>query len=74
MLCESCGREDQSPLICAGAVQTIKRLLDTPITRLPSLKISPTLMNEIEAAIAYFMDYHLEYSSRAKKVLKQLLD
>ena len=74
LLCESCGREDQSPLICAGAVQTIKRLLDTPITRLPSLKISPTLMNEIEAAIAYFMDYHLEYSSRAKKVLKQLLD
>ena len=31
-------------------------------------------MAEITAALAYYLDYHLEYSSNARRILQQLLD
>ena len=74
LLCATCGVGDGSPLICAGAVQTMRRLVDSPLVRIPSIGISAPLMAEIESALTYYLDYHLEYSSKARRILQQLLD
>lgn len=74
LLCASCGESDPSPLICAGTIQTMRRMLEAPVTKIPSIRLNPVIMQEMEAAFSCFLDYHLEYSSNAKKVLKQLLD
>lgn len=74
LLCASCGKEDPSPLICAGTVQTMRRLLDVPLTRLPSVRISRSIMIEMTNCLGYYLDYHLEYCSKARRILQQLLD
>lgn len=74
LLCATCGINDGSPVLCAGAVQTMRRLLDAPLVRIPSIRISKPIMAEITAALAYYLDYHLEYSSKARRILQQLLD
>ncbi|MBQ1501054.1 MAG: DNA repair protein RecO [Firmicutes bacterium] len=74
LLCYGCGGDDPAPPLCAGTVLTMKRLLEAPISKLASIKISPAIMKEMEAACSYFLDYHLDYSAKAKKVLHQLLD
>ena len=74
LLCASCGKDDPAPLLCAGSVQTMRQLLLTSLVRLPSIKVNSQLMSEIEIALTYFLDYHVDYTSKAKRVLKQLLD
>lgn len=74
LLCASCGQLDSSPLISAGSVLTLRRLAEVPFSKMPSIKISGELMEELEAALGFFLDYHLDYSTKAKKVLHQLLD
>lgn len=74
LLCAACGAGEAAPLICAGAVQTMRRLLEAPLVRLPAVRISRTMMEEIEQALAYYLDYHLEYSAKARRILQQLLD
>jgi len=74
LLCAACGTGDTAPLLCAGAVQTMRRLLDTSLVRLTSIRIFDSLMNEMERSLTFFLDYHLDYSIKAKSVLQQLLD
>ena len=74
LLCLSCAKDDPAPVLCAGAVQTMKKLLNTDLVKLASIKINNQLMKEIEASLTYFMDYHMDFTSKAKRVLKQLLD
>ena len=74
LLCAACGSGDSAPLLCAGAIQTMRRLLASPLVRLPSIRISKAMMAEIDNALAYYLAYHLEYSSKAKRILQQLLD
>lgn len=74
LLCQSCGEADPAPKLSAGAVQTMRQLAVQPLSRIPSLKISAATMAEMEQTLAYFLDYHLEYSAKAKRILRQLLD
>jgi DNA repair protein RecO (recombination protein O) len=74
LLCRSCGRDDAAPSLSAGAVQTIRRLAEAPLTKIASIKINAPLMEEIEAALDCFLHYHLEYNSKAKVILRQLLE
>jgi len=74
LLCQKCGEAVAAPPLCAGAVQSMRQLASLPLTRIPSVKISAVMMEEIEHSLAHFLDYHLDYSSKAKRILSQLLD
>lgn len=55
-----------------GAVQAAQRLLELPLSRIPSLGISPLQNRELAQALAAYLDYHLEYAPKARRVLEQL--
>ncbi|NLF80248.1 MAG: DNA repair protein RecO [Clostridia bacterium] len=74
LLCQGCGGADAAPRLSAGAVQTMRQLAAQPFSRIPSIKISAAIMAEMEQALGYFLDYHLEYSPKARRILRQLLD
>ncbi len=74
LLCPACGREEPGPSLSAGAVLTMNKLLALPLDKLPGLKLTPAISQELEAALEHYLRYHLEYDSKVKAVLKQLLD
>jgi len=77
LLCESClsqlGEETARPLLLSpGALQSAQRLLTLPLSRIPSLMLSPQQNRELEQALAAYLDYHLEYAPKARRVLQQI--
>ncbi len=71
LLCSRCsgGREELS----AGSVQMLARLMQTEAKRLFTLKPNETMRRELEAALELYLSYHVEKSSRARNLLRQLL-
>ncbi|MGI5891577.1 MAG: DNA repair protein RecO [Bacillota bacterium] len=72
LVCANC-HTGQEGLISPGTVQVIRRLLSSPLVKIPNLKISPISQKELEKALSNYLDYHLEYMARARNVLTQLL-
>lgn len=72
LLCEACLTDPAAPLFSSGAVLTMARLLDQPFNKIPTLRINPAIAAELEAALEYYLNYHLEYASRVKAVLRQM--
>lgn len=73
ILCSSCGSGTALPVIHAGTVLMMEKLLQVPLTQLPNLKISKAAEAEMEQALAVYLQYHIEFFSRAKGLLQQLL-
>ena len=73
ILCASCGSGTSLPVIHAGTVLMMEKLLQAPLTQLPNLKISQGAKGEMEQALAGYLQYHIEFFSRAKGLLQQLL-
>lgn len=75
LLCASCAakRGEQGYPLSAGAVRYLERLRSVPLNKLSSLCLTASIGAELEAALNGFLDYHLEYAGRARRILKQLL-
>ncbi|MDD2568175.1 MAG: DNA repair protein RecO [Clostridia bacterium] len=71
IICESClGLYNASP-VSVGAVRTMAKILDSDLRRLFNLKITKSMREEIDTAIANYMDYYLEKAPKARAVLAQ---
>jgi|GEM_PF-720428 len=64
----------QAPALAAGTVLTMRHLLESPVNRLPQLKIGAAAREEMETALAHYLNYHLEQVSKARALLKSLLE
>lgn len=74
LLCEACSTASHGPLLSAGAVRTMQALLTAPLSRITKLHLPLYLATEMERALEYYLAYHLEYSTKAKRILSQLLE
>ena len=74
LLCTACGAEDASPGLSAGAVASMEQLCKLPLSRIPSLRLSPAISAELERALAFYLDYHLEHAPQARRALKELTE
>ena len=76
LLCDDCltaaADSPGLPRLSPGAVLTAKRLLELPLERIPALHIGKAIGQELEAALGAYLDYHLEYAPRARRVIRQL--
>jgi len=73
LLCLSCA-DSAGPPLSAGSVETMRRLLNAPLTKIIGIRLSAAIQGELEQALAYYLDYHLDYKSKVRRVLDQLLD
>ena len=77
LLCGSCadiGSDPRRPTLSPGALRSMERLRQAPLTRLGQLRLSPAVNREMEQALEDYLSYHLDYAGRAKAVLKELLN
>lgn len=74
LLCLSCGAGGQQPVLSAGGVETMRRLLAAPLTKITGIRFSPRIGDELDQALTYYLEYHLDYRSRVRRVLTELLD
>ena len=72
LVCASCHGSDEN-LLSAGTVKMMRKLSEVELNKLLSLKISKNSYLEMEKAIYNYLDYHLEYSAKARNFLKMLL-
>lgn len=72
LVCASC-LDSPKTLISPGTVQVIRHLLSCPLAKVPNLKISNQCRQELEQALDNYLNYHLEYMTKARGVLQQLL-
>ncbi|MDO4732977.1 MAG: DNA repair protein RecO [Bacillota bacterium] len=77
LLCAAC--QGGSPeaelhfsLLSPGALRSAESLLTLAFSRIPSLRISPRQNQELEGALAAYLDYHLEYAPKARSFLRQI--
>ena len=71
LLCASCS-DNNELLIGPGAIMTMQRLLDTELTKLPSIKLGRLVAEEMEKSLAHYLDYYLEYAVQARSFIKSL--
>ena len=71
LVCSHCSSERES-FISSGTVQVIRQLLNTDLSKLLNLKISDKCYDELYRAVIPYLDYHLDYSARARKFIKAL--
>jgi len=72
--CRNCtGHSVGSTWISAGTALTLNRLLYTDPQKVFQLKISPVMRREMEKALEINLEYHLEKSLRAKKIVRNML-
>jgi len=74
LLCLSCAAGPPAPALSAGTVLAMRHMLQNPVNRLPQLKIGAAAREEMEAALAQYLNYHLEQASKARALLKILLE
>ncbi|MBR5430125.1 MAG: DNA repair protein RecO [Firmicutes bacterium] len=74
LLCADCARRngETGPLFSPGALLALSHLAGDPLPRVAHLRLYQAQQEELEPALAAFLDYHLEYAGRARAILKQL--
>ncbi len=77
LICASCLGENwlyqnQNLLLSPGAIMTMRRLLSSPLAKLPQIKISRQINQELENGLEQYLSYFLENASKAKAVFKSL--
>jgi DNA repair protein RecO (recombination protein O) len=72
LICPSC-HGSQKGLISLGTVQVMRHLLSAPLSKIPNLRISDLNRQELSVALNNYLDYHLEYVAKARRVLDDLL-
>lgn len=76
LLCQDCyadlGGDPSLPRLSPGTLRMAQSLLELPLSRIPSLRLSPSQSRELEQALAVYLEHHLEYAPKARKVLRQL--
>lgn len=73
VLCATCAAVPEQLLISAGTVRYLQYLLQSELGRLPQLKVGLQSQAELERALTYYLEYHLERASKAHTLLKRLL-
>jgi len=73
LLCESCAAGTPWPRLSSGAVLSARRMLEIPLSKLPSLQLSRGIQQELGDALAVYLDRHLERSSKARRFLWEML-
>ncbi len=73
ILCSSCGSGASLPVMNAGTVLMMEKLLQVPLTQLPNLKINKVSKSEMDQALQIYLQYHIERFSKARGLLQQLL-
>lgn len=73
VLCSSCGSGLSLPILHAGTVLMMEKLLRVPLTQLPNLKMGKDAESEMEQSLQVYLDYHIERFSKARGLLQQLL-
>lgn len=68
LICEACAGSSNNS-ISAGTVQIMKQLLDADLDKLLRLRFPDAGYDELYTAITPYLDYHLDYSSRARRFL-----
>lgn len=74
IVCQNCsdsGKREES--LSSGTILTMQKLLTVDIRQLFRLKISPIMREELDAALENYLEYHLDRTIKAKKVLKSLI-
>lgn len=71
LLCHAC-HGSAAGLISAGTAQVMRQLLSIDLHKLPSLKISRQNHQEMKEAVIPYLDYHLDYSAKARVFLDSL--
>ena len=75
LLCASCAMASESalPLLSPGTVKTMQILAEGDLRLLSNLRISAATHAQMGPAIENYLDYHLDYSAKARNFLQQLL-
>ncbi|ATW27323.1 DNA repair protein RecO [Candidatus Formimonas warabiya] len=73
ILCQNCvGDRGAKSAISPGTVLTMQKMLSMDPRQIFRLKISPMMRNELEKAFEHYLEYHLDKTLKAKRVLKTL--
>lgn len=73
LLCATCSQAPEELLLSPGAVRSMQHLMMGEPQRLLRFKMNSTIQQELERALAHYLDYHLERASKARGLLRQLL-
>ena len=74
VLCQSCQNIYQEVLLSVGSIRNMQQLLKMDLRKIFNLKINLQSKQEIDAALENYLKYYLENGSKARKMLKELLD
>ncbi len=73
IVCETCAATMSSKvLIHAGTVQVLRFLQKSPAQKILNLKMNPQTSEELKEALWCYLDYHLDYTLRARDILDQI--
>ena len=73
IVCQTCKGPYQGKPLSVGAIMTMERLLTWDIRKIFQLKIAPAMMREIDQALAFYLEYYLERSAKARSALEAYL-
>lgn len=71
LVCENCNGSTNNT-VSAGTVQVMRKLCESEPSKLLHLKINDSTYDELYDAVTPYLDYHLDYSSRARRFLQEL--
>ena len=74
LLCAACGANLGGPRLSAGAVMTLRRMLTQPFSKLPALHLTPAMNQELETALGFVLEQHLDRSSKVRRLLHTLCE
>ncbi|MGI5824271.1 MAG: DNA repair protein RecO [Bacillota bacterium] len=73
IICKSCQSTEKGMPVSGAAIAVMDKLLNWDLRQLFGLRLSENLKNELDRALFYYMDYHLEKSAKARDALQQYL-
>jgi len=68
LICEACAGSNNNS-VSSGTVQIMKQFMNADLDKLLRLRFTDSVYDELDAAITPYLDYHLDYSSRARRFL-----
>lgn len=73
IICKSCRNAENGMPVSGAAIAVMEKMLSWDLRRLYSLRLSDSLKAELDRALFYYMDYHLNKSAKARDALFQYL-
>jgi DNA repair protein RecO (recombination protein O) len=73
IVCQSCRGFEKGIPVSGGTIAVMGRLLTWDLRRIFGLKLNDDLKKELDKALYYYMDYHLEKSAKAREALYRYL-